>query len=164
MRASLNAENHLITSVIVTPGNAFDGHILPDLIAKDQAQGLPVEIVAADRGYDDIQNHLFLQQRGIHSAICLRSYRTRKQDANKQVWFALKARSTYQQGLRERYTIEPKFGECKQQHGLGRCRYRGLECYEIQAGLIAISKHLKRMVKLFYGVNLRNPSPSYSLE
>jgi hypothetical protein len=145
MRVSLNAENHLITSVIVTPGNAFDGHILPDLIAKDQAQGLPVEIVAADRGYDDIQNHLFLQQRGIHSAICLRSYRTRKQDANKQAWFALKTRPTYQ-------------------HGLGRCRYRGLECYEIQAGLIAISKHLKRMVKLFYGVNLRNPAPSYSLE
>jgi hypothetical protein len=41
---------------------------------------------------------------------------------------------------------------------LGRCRYRGLERYEIQAGLIAISKHLKR------GVNLRNPAPSYSLE
>ena len=156
---SLNAENQLITSVIVTPGNAFDGHFLPDLIAKDRAQGLPVGIVTADRGYDDIQNHLYLQQQGIHSAICLKSYRTHKKDANKQVWVALKAKPTYQQGVCERYTIERKFGECKRQHGLGRCRYRGLERYEIQATLIAITLNLKRMVKLLYGVNLRNTAP-----
>jgi len=155
---SLNAENHLITSVIVTPGNAFDGHFLPDLITKDQKQGLPVGIVTADRGYDDIQNHLHLQQQGIHSAICLHTYRTHKKDVNKQVWVALKTKPTYQQGLREWYKIERKFGECKRQHGLERCRCRDLERYEIQANLTAITLNLKRMVKLLYGVNLRNPA------
>ena len=31
----------------------------------------------------------------------------------------------YQAVLRERYKIERKFGEAKQSHGLGRCRYTG---------------------------------------
>jgi len=71
----------------------------------------------------------------------------------------LKANPAYGQGLDERYKIERKFGESKRQHGLGRCRYRGLERYEIQALLTAMALNLKRMVKLLYGVNLRNPSP-----
>jgi len=156
---SLNAENHLITSLIMTPGNAYDGHFLPGLIENDQAQGLPVGIVSADRGYDDSQNHFFLAQQNIQSAICLNSYRTHKKDANKEAWLELKASPAYWQGLKERYKIERKFGECKQQHSLGRCRYRGLERYCIQSVLTAMALNLKRMVKLLYGVNFRNPSP-----
>jgi hypothetical protein len=34
-----------------------------------------------------------------------------------------------------------------------------LERYEIQATLTAITLNLKRMVKLLYGVNLKNPAP-----
>ncbi|HSW35220.1 MAG TPA: IS5 family transposase [Candidatus Limnocylindrales bacterium] len=156
---SLNAENHLITSLTVTPGNAYDGHFLQELIEKDCQQGLPVGIVSADRGYDDSQNHYWLERTGIQSAICLHTYRTHKKDANKEVWLELKASPAYQQGLDERYKIERKFGECKQQHGLGRCRYRGLERYAIQALLTAMALNLKRMVKLLYEVNFRNPSP-----
>jgi transposase len=54
---SLNSETELITSVQVTAGNRYDGHELPGLLEKDLAQGIPVEIVAADRGYDDSDNH-----------------------------------------------------------------------------------------------------------
>ena len=157
--ASLNAENHLITSVITTPGNVYDGHFLQALIQEDLDKCLPVGIVAADRGYDDSQNHYWLKRTDIQSAICLKAYRTHKKDANKEVWFDLKANPAYQQGLDERYKIERKFGESKQQHGLGRCRYHGLECYTIQAVLTAMALDLKRMVKLLYGVNFRNPSP-----
>jgi len=157
--ASLNAENHLITSLTVTPGNAYDGHFLQGLIEKDCQQDIPVGIVAADRGYDDSRNHFHLSHEGIQSAICLNDYRTQKKDANKEVWLELKANPAYQQGLNERYKIERKFGESKGQHGLGRCRYRGLERYAIQALLTAMALNLKRMVKLLYGVNFRNPSP-----
>ncbi|MDP2965583.1 MAG: transposase [Pelolinea sp.] len=159
MHASLNAENHLITSVTVSPGNAYDGHFLPELIETDRAQSLPVGVVSADRGYDDSQNHFFLTHQGIQSAICLNTYRTHKKDTNKEVWLELKANPAYQQGLDERYKIERKFGESKGQHGLGRCRYRGLERYTIQAVMTAMALNLKRMVKLMYGVNFRNPSP-----
>jgi len=157
--ASLNAENHLITSLITTPGNAFDGHYLQALIQADLQKCLPVGIVTADRGYDDSANHYWLEQSGMQSAICLHHYRTHKKDNNKEVWVELKANPAYKQGLDERYKIERKFGECKGQHGLGRCRYRGLERYEIQSLLTAMALNLKRMVKLLYGVNFRNPSP-----
>jgi len=157
--ASLNAENHLITSVLVSPGNRHDGQFLQGLIKRDLAQGLAVGIVAADRGYDDSAHHFWLKHKDIQSAICLNTYRTQKKDSNKEVWFDLKANPAYQQGLAERYKIERKFGECKQQHGLGRCRYRGLERYTIQTTLTVMALNLKRMVKLLYGVNFRNPSP-----
>jgi len=161
--ASLNAENHLITSVITTPGNAYDGHFLQPLIEADLHKQLPVGTVSADRGYDDSRNHYWLAQTGIQSAICLNDYRTKKKDSHKEVWLKLKARPTYKQGLDERYKIERKFGESKGQHGLGRCRYRGLDRYEIQALLTAMALDLKRMVKLLYGVNFKNPSPVYDL-
>ena len=159
IHASLNAENHMIPSLIVTPGNAYDGHFLQGLIEKDLARQVPIQTVTADRGYDDSRNHFFLAHHHIQSAICLNTYRTHKKDANKEVWFELKANPAYQQGLKERYKIERKFGECKQQHGLGRCRYRGLERYEIQALFTAMALNLKRMVKLLYGVNFKNPVP-----
>ncbi|NIT60217.1 MAG: transposase, partial [Aliifodinibius sp.] len=54
---SLNAESGMITNLVVTPGNAYDGHKLPELINRDLELGLPIGIVAADRGYDDGDNH-----------------------------------------------------------------------------------------------------------
>jgi len=157
--ASLNAESQMITSVMVTPGNAFDGHFLQGLIEKDLVRQVPVQMVTADRGYDDSGNHYWLEKTGMQSAICLHDYRTQKKDSHKEIWLELKANPAYQAGLKERYKIERKFGECKQQHGLGRCRYRGLERYELQALLTAMALNLKRMVKLMYGINFKNPAP-----
>ncbi len=145
---SLNAETGLITSMVHTPGNAYDGHQLPALLEKDLAQHLPVDIVTADRAYDDSDNHVLLAAKGVHSAIHLNHYRTRKKDPHKQVWEQLQATPEYQQGLKERYKIERKFGEGKQQHGLRRCRYVGIVRYAIQAFLTAIVLNLKRMVLL----------------
>jgi len=159
LHASLNAENHLITSVLVSPGNRHDRQFLQGLIERDLTQGLPVGIVSADRGYDDSAHHFWLKQKDIQSAICLNTYRTHKKDANKDVWLDLQANPAYLQGLAERYKIERKFGEAKGQHGLGRYRYRGLERYTIQAVLTAMALNVKRMVKLLYGVGFRNPSP-----
>jgi IS5 family transposase len=154
---SMNNDNHLITSVITTPGQAYDGHYLQPLIEADVHKQVPVGIVSADRGYDDSRTHYWLERTGIQSAICLKDNRTHKKDSNKKVWLELQANPAYQAGLKERYKIERKFGEGKQQHGLGRCRYRGLERYEIQTLLTAMALNLKRMVKLLYGVNFRNP-------
>ena len=58
--------------------------------------------------------------------------------------------------FRERYKIERKFGEMKKWHGFGRCRYVGLLRYAIQGYLTAVVVNLKRMVKLLFGVSLRN--------
>jgi len=42
-----------------------------------------------DKGYDDGNNHYYLEQRQLHSAIRLKKTRTGKKDRNKQVWLAL---------------------------------------------------------------------------
>jgi hypothetical protein len=63
----------------------------------------------------------------------------------------------YQQGLKERYKIERKFGEAKQGHGFGRCRYLGKARGAVQAFFIAIMLNLKRMVKLLTGVGFKTP-------
>jgi IS5 family transposase len=119
---SLNSEAELVTSVRVTAGNRYDGHELPGLLEKDLGQGIPVEIVSADRGYDDSDNHYLLASRGIQSAIRLNRYRTQKKDASKAVWVELAESEGYRRGQKEHYKVERKFGEAKVGHGLRRCR------------------------------------------
>ena len=60
--------------------------------------------------------------------------------------------------MKERYKIERKFGEGKQSHGLGRCRYVGKTKFAIQAFFTAIVLDLKRMVKLLTGVGFKTPA------
>jgi IS5 family transposase len=145
---SLNSKTELITSVQVTAGNRYDGHELPGLLEKDLAQGRPVEIVAAVRGYDDSDNHCLLASRAIQSAIRLKRNRTKKRDASKGVWVALVQSEGYREGLKERYKVERKFGEAKLGHGLRRRGYVGLVKYAIQVILTAMALNLKRMVRL----------------
>ena len=152
---SLNAENNLITSLEATSGEVYDGHHFTGLVDHDLGQALPVEIYAADKGYDDGENHYNLEVRGLHSAIRLTKTRTEKKDNNKQVWLDLRQTAQYQQGLKERYKIERKFGEAKQGHGFGRCRYLGRLGFAVQAFFTAIMLNLKRMVKLLTGVGFK---------
>lgn len=152
---SMNAESELITGLKITSGEAYDGHHFRPLVDHDLEQNLPVEIYAGDRGYDNGDNHYHLELRGLHSAIRLKRNRYAKKDGNKEVWLALIESNQYQTGLKERYKIERKFGEAKQSHGLGRCRYVTKIRYTVQAYLTFIVLNLKRMVKLINGTNFK---------
>lgn len=155
---SMNAENGLITSLEVTSGEAYDGHYFCSLVEHDLEQKLPVDIYTADRGYDDGNNHYYLEVKGLHSAIRLKKYRTEKKSPNKQVWLELRDTPQYHQGLMERYKIEGKFGEGKQVHGFGRCRYVGKIRFLVQAVFTAMILNLKRMIKILTGVGFRTQS------
>ena len=153
--ASLNAENGLITSLEVTSGEAYDGHHFHGLVDHDLKQKLPVDTYAGDKGYDDGDNHYHLELRGLHSAIRLKTTRTEKKDDNKQIWLDLVKTPQYRKGLKERYKIERKFGEAKQGHALGRCRYVGKARFAVQAFFTAIMLNLKRMVKILTGIGFK---------
>lgn len=155
MHASMNVAAQMITSLLPSSGNRYDGHYLCDLIRRDLEQGVPIEVCAADRGYDDTENHFWLQRHGVRNAIHLNDYRTGKKDRNKEVWFSLLQQPWYQRDLRQRYQIERKFGEAKKHHGLDRCRYRTMEGYGIQAYLTAIALNLKQLVRCLAGISLR---------
>jgi len=152
---SLNAESNLITSLECTSGEVYDGHHFTSLVDHDLEQKLPLEIYTADKAYDDGENHYNLEVRGLHSAIRLKKTRTEKKNDNKQVWLDLRQTPQYQQGLKERYKVERKFGEAKQGHGLGRCRYLGRLGFTVQAFFTAIMLNLKRMVRLLAGVGFK---------
>ena len=62
---------------------------------------MPVDAYAADKGYDDGDNHFYLEQHGLYSAIRLKRKRTEKKDANKQVWVELSQMPHHQQGLKD---------------------------------------------------------------
>ena len=159
---SMNAETGLISSLETTSGEAYDGHHFCSLVDKDLEQSLPLETYAGDRGYDDSNNHFYLAYKGLHSAIRLKENRINKKDKNKEVWLNLVQTSAYQQGTKERYKIERKFGEAKQGHGLGRCRYIGKMKFTYQAFLTAMVLNLKRMVRLLTGVGFKTKDVVFS--
>jgi IS5 family transposase len=152
---SLNAENGLITSLETTSGEAPDGHHFISLVDHDLEQVLPVETYTADKAYDDGENHYNLEVRGLHSAIRLKRTRIGKKDDAREVWLDLSQTPQYQHGLKERYKIERKFGEAKQGHGFGRCRYLGRMGFTVQAFFTVIMLNLKRLVKLLTEVGFK---------
>jgi len=80
---------------------------------------------------------------------------TKKKDAHKQVWLEMIKTPQYKEELKERYKIERKFGEAKQGHRFGHCRYIGKVRYAVQSFFMAMILNLKRMVKLLTGVNFK---------
>ena len=112
-RVSFNAETELVTSVIQGQADHYDGHKLKKLAEEDLNKGIKIETVAGDKGYDNGDNRYHLKEKGINSAIRLNNYRTQKKDENKEGWLKPKGSSEYQEGLKERYKVEGKFGEAK---------------------------------------------------
>jgi IS5 family transposase len=127
---------------------------------RDRAQGLAVETYAADRGYDDTENHYLLESLGLHSAIRLKRTPTGKRDGNKEVWEVLQATPQYQAGQKERSKMGRKYGEVEEYHGLWRCRYVGWLRCTLQAYLTALVLNLKRLVRLLTGVPFRGRAPA----
>jgi IS5 family transposase len=154
-RVGLSAETGYITSALVTPGNAHDGGQFSSVLERGLALGLPVQIAAADQAHDDKRNHYMLEVRGVHAAIRPNDYRSKKKDKGTAGWLPMKAKPEYISGRRRRYQIGGKFGEAKEGHGLGRCRYVGFLRYAIQLYLAAVALSLKRMVKLLAGVSFK---------
>jgi hypothetical protein len=145
----------MITSIVVMGGNGPNGKQFPKLVEKDSEFQLPVKIYSADRGYDDGENHSLLEARGLHSAIHLNRYETEKKDRNQEVWRAVKDSPAYRAGQQERYKIERKYGEAKENHGLRKCCNLGWVRCALQAYLTALVLNLKRMVKVLTGVSFK---------
>ncbi len=153
-QVSLNTESEMVTSVVPGLGDEYDGHKLRTLVEKDLRKGMPVGIVAADKGYDDGDNHYYLEKKGISSAIILSRLCTEKKNAYKEGWLRLQESPGYQIGIKERYKIERKFGEVRKWHGFTRCRYLGFRRHAIQTYFTFMALNLKRLVKLLTGFTL----------
>jgi transposase, IS5 family len=159
MHASMNALSGLITGIVCTRGARNDGQELQGLIKHDLKLGVPIKVVTADRAYDDSDNHCFLGEKKVKSAIRLQDYRLEKKDDNKEPWVKMVQSPEYQDGLEKRRLIEPKFGEAKTEHGLRRCTHVGLRAFARQAKLTVLAMNLKRLVQLRFGARFYLMSP-----
>ena len=139
---SMNAGTNLVTSFTTTPANENDGKQFIPLVKKDQEVNQNIQAVTADRGYDDGENFLHCQNKGLVPAIAMRKTRTAP------VWDELRKIPLYRESLHLRGRIEAKFGEVKTNHSFHRCRYRGLARYHIQATLTLLTANLKRIMLL----------------
>lgn len=162
-QVSLNADTEMVTSVIPGHADDYDGHKLRDLVEKDLHKEIAIGIVAGDKGYDDGDNHYYLEQKGIKSAIRLKRNRTGKKDSNKEKWLKLTESAEYKAGLKERYKIERKFGEGRKWHGYIRSRYVGFVRHAIQSYFTFMALNLKRLVKLLTGVSFRTEAKYHAL-
>lgn len=153
---SVENKNNLIISVQTTPGNVYDGNKLKDLV-EESIEKIPIpKIVSADKGYDDQDNHFYLEDQEIFSAICLKD--TRLQTSKKKIkdrfgldqidqkYFDQYMHPHYQEGQNQRYKIEQSYAEMKNYHGLRRSKYLGLEKNHIQGLITATIYNLKHIL------------------
>jgi hypothetical protein len=152
---SVNAETGIVTSVEPSLGNVADNKVFDALRAHDRSLGLPTEVYAGDRAYDDTDIHSKLAAEGLVSGITLQAYRTGKKDANKEMWLELAASEKHQSGRKVRYRVEQVFGWAKAWGGFERCRYLGSKRHGLQAYLTLLVCNLKRIVKRLTGVTFR---------
>lgn len=156
--SSIENNHNLILSVQTTPGNVHDNNKFIDLM-EDSLQKANPDIAGADKAYDDKDNHEYLKENNIFSAIILKDTRLRtkdkqfkshiqKQDDDFEDNHYLKQYfdPRYEKGQKQRYKVEQPYAEMKRYHGLGRSRYLGLEKNQIQAHFTAAVYNLKHII------------------
>jgi transposase, IS5 family len=168
---SYDPYKNLITEIIVTSGEVYDGHFLQPLLESEKKnkhmqatktyKPHPILLTAADKGYDDGENHEYLVQASIHDAIILKKSRTQKKDANKERWIDLEKSAFYKFGKKKRPSIEKVYWDGKHWHWLEQCKYLGLEKTKMQAYLTATIFNLKSITKQLFWVTFRNQKYHY---
>jgi len=156
---SVSADTNLITSYLTTTMANYDGHFLEPLMKDDLKKGVAKHgetTYTADRGYDDGENHAWLQKEKLKDAICLKNVKEWTKDGNPVVrWTMHTSQEEFDNGRKKRFTVERVNASGKKDHLLGRARYLGLKKMALQTSLTALAHNLKTLVKLWTGVPLR---------
>lgn len=153
---SVSADSNLITSYLVTTMAKYDGHFFEPLMKDDLKKGVAKRgktIYAADRGYDDGENHAWLESKKLKDAICLKGIKEGESPVAR--WIKYTSQEEFDVGRKKRYTVERVNGSMKKDHGLRRARYLGIKKMALQTGLTALAHNLKTLVKLWTGIPLR---------
>lgn len=151
--------HNLIMGFHVTPGNISDidgGDILiHQILTDDQRSG--IHVLCADKGYGcPIWINLLEKYTGIMTAFSLPEWMYKKGPENlKLKWLNYKADEGRNAFKRERYKIEQVNGDLKENHGMRRCRYLGLNKYFLQTAMSSIAHNLKIYIKLLTGARFK---------
>ena len=156
---SVSALTNLITSYLVTTMAAYDGHYFEPLMRDDLKKGVakPGETTyAADRGYDDGENHVWLETEKLKDSICLKNVTEWTADEKPAIrWPKYTTQQEFEDGRKKRFTVERVNASVKKDHSLDRARYMGLAKMAFQTSMTALAHNLKTLVKHWTGVPLR---------
>lgn len=159
---STNTKTNLVTSYMVTAMNEYDGKYFEPLMRDDLKKGVAKRhrtIYTADRGYDDGENHAWLNQERFKDAIALKYVKDKTPEGKtKARWTMFTTQEEFEAGLSERYVVERVNASLKKYHTLERARYLGLAKMSIQTALSCIAHNLKTLVKVWTGIGLRMPA------
>ena len=152
----IDGGSEIIEKIKVTPGNIKDEKMLEPLmedIRPIRKHSKKNPKILADKGYDCKRNHQIIEkEHHCQSFIILKKNRKGKR-------FKEKMRSDlYQTIIKQRYKIERRFAEAKNNHGLAKCRWLSRFKTEIQAYLTSIVLNCKRIVFLTF------QNPQYCLQ
>lgn len=150
----MDGESEIIEKVEITPGNIKDEKRLESLMdgvqPKEKRKTKHKPKILADKGYDcDYNHHVIEKKHQCQSFITLKKNRKAKK-------FKQKMKSElYRAIIKQRYKVERRFADGKNNHGLGKCRWLGQFRTEIQSYLTATVLNCKRIVTLL------SPIPAY---
>lgn len=142
---SVDADSGIITNADVKPGNVSDVEMFAD-VADEYA-----DAVAADKGFDAPRNYELLRNRGQEAAIIPKRRRGKRKGHIQARYPNNAERARYYRRTKERWKVEPKFNEMKNQHGLKQARYYGLAKLKFQALIVIIAVNVKRIVTMLTG-------------
>lgn len=142
---NMDDDTDLVTAVETTDASVPDGKVLPILLDKEQEHRGEHAIgeQGGDKGY--VGNKEALETRGVKDYIIPRDnmkIEKAEKDQNPR-YLLLKS---------HRYKIERKQSEAKNQHGIGKARYRGLRKVHSQGLLTYIAINLKRIANILLPV------------
>lgn len=153
---SVSAISNLITSYLVTTMAGYDGHFFEPLMKDDLKKGVAKKektTYTADRGYDDGENHVWLETGKFKDGICLKGFKKGEKPVAR--WTRYTTQEEFDAGRKKRFTVERVNGSVKKDHRLGHARYLGIRKMALQTGLTALAHNLKTLVKLWTQVPLR---------
>lgn len=157
-KAHILAENNygIITGISVSPGNVADIDAGEDLVINKlfKERNQKIDILTADKAYGcGVLIRILEKDYSIQTAIALNNNFFRGK--YKQNWLAYTNDPVKKTYRAKRFIVEQVNADLKDNHGLRRCRYLGLDKYNFQSVMTAIVHNIKRTVKVLFGLNFK---------
>ena len=134
VHASVDAENGLIQSTVITSADIHDSLVFGTLLSADDG------VVYADKAYGSAKNRKLLKDHGLEDCLLYKGGKNRPI----RVW----QKELNKSWNKVRSGVERTFAHLKGNHGWRRTRYFGLESNETFISLSCIAYNLRRAEKI----------------
>jgi transposase len=146
----------IITGLAVSSGNVADINAGEDLVIREliEKRNFKIDILTADKSYGcGVLIGILEKDKNVQTAFGLNGqfYKGKY----KEHWKQYTDDPEHIEARKKRSVIERVNADLKNNHGLRRCRFLGLENYSFQATMAAIVYNIKRFIKIMVGIKFK---------